>query len=78
MGNDKEELVAWLESSLQYARDRRQARLMRLLESVRAEVAWEAELAKRRSRSNGHSPGALGLPYAARNRAAAVHPERAP
>lgn len=75
MRNDNEEVMAWLESSLEYARDRHQARLTRLLESVRTEVVWEAELAKRRGRSTGHSPGALGSPHAARNPPAAARPE---
>ena len=77
MENDNEEVVNWLESSLEYARDRRQARLTRLLKSVRAEVVWEAELAKQRGRSNGHSPVALDSSFAARNRAATVRLERA-
>ncbi len=77
MGNDNEEVMAWLESSLEYARDRDQARLARLLESVRAEVVWEVEHAKRRGRLSGPLPGVLGSPYAARN-PGAVRPERAP
>ena len=46
MGNDKEQTMAWFESSLDYARDRRRAKLRSLLESVRDEVVWEAEHAK--------------------------------
>jgi hypothetical protein len=54
VGTDNEEVMSWLESSLEYARDRNQVGLARLLKSVRAEVVWETELAKRRGRSTGH------------------------
>ena len=71
--------MVWLESSLEYARDRNQARLVQLLESVRAELVWEAELAKRRGGSIVHAPAASGSRYAARNPSTAVRPgERAP
>ncbi len=78
MSNDNEAMMAWLESSLEYARDRNQARLARLLESVRAEVVWEAELAKRGGRLSGHLPGVLGSPHAARDPAAVRQGKRAP
>ncbi len=75
--NDNEEVMVWLESSLEYARDRNQARLAKLLESVRAEVEWEAVRATWRDRSTERCPEALGSPYATRN-PGAVRPERAP
>jgi hypothetical protein len=46
MGNDNEELMAWLESSLEYVRERRQVKLTELLESVRSKVVLEADLAE--------------------------------
>ena len=77
MGGDSEEVMAWLESSLEYARDRHQARLTGLLESVRAEVVFDADLAKRRGRLTGRSPIAPSPPYDSGNRAATMRQERA-
>jgi hypothetical protein len=57
VGTGNEEVIAWLETSLEYARHWNQVRLARLLESVRAEVVREAELAKRRGPSTGDAPG---------------------
>ena len=46
MDNGNEDVVAWLESSLGYARDQRRAKLTALLESVRDEIVWEADFAE--------------------------------
>jgi len=77
MSNDNEAMMAWLESSLEHARDRHQPRLRGLLESVRAEVVFEADLAKRRGRLTERSPLAPSPPYDSGRRAATVRPERA-
>jgi hypothetical protein len=52
-----EEVIAWLETSSEYARHWNEVRLARMLESVRAEAVKEAELAKRRGPSTGDAPG---------------------
>ncbi len=76
MRNDDEEVMAWLESSLEYVRNRRQARMEKLLESVQADVVLEADLAKRRGRSTRHSLRVPGSPHDSGNQAATASPER--
>ena len=44
---DSEGTMAWVEASLQYAGDRNLSRLVRLLMTVRDEIALEMKLVKR-------------------------------
>ena len=45
--NDNEGTMAWVETSLRYARERNRSKLVGLLMVVRGEIALEMRLAKR-------------------------------
>ena len=45
--NDNEGTMAWVETSLRYARDHNRSKLVGLLIVVRGEIALEMKLAKR-------------------------------
>ncbi len=47
IGNDNEGTMAWVETSLRYARDHNRSKLVGLLMVVRGEIALEMKLAKR-------------------------------
>jgi hypothetical protein len=45
--NDNEGTMAWVETSLRYAREHNRSKLVKLLMVVRGEIALEMKLAKR-------------------------------
>ncbi len=47
IGNGNEGAMAWVETSLRYARERNRSKLVGLLMEVRGELALEMRLAKR-------------------------------
>jgi hypothetical protein len=47
IGDDNDGTMAWVDTSLRYARERNRSKLVGLLMAVRGEIALEMKLAKR-------------------------------